>query len=144
MLHKKGEIMKKFYFIAVLTLTCAFGLGISARAQDADGVVVEVPFEFVAGGKTLPAGAYTVSRVFPESQPGLVIQSYDNSAFLLPIIFDGTGAKQATLAFNHVEDKYFLSKVETPIGTYTIGMPRAMTKVAQTKDRVTLSSSGTN
>jgi hypothetical protein len=48
--------MKTSYFTAVLTLTCLLGLGISARAQDTEGVRVNVPFEFVAGGATLPAG----------------------------------------------------------------------------------------
>jgi len=38
--------MKKSYLTAVLTLTCLLGLGISARAQDAEGVRVNVPFEF--------------------------------------------------------------------------------------------------
>ena len=50
--------MKTSYVIAVLTLMCLLGVGISARAQDTDGVRVKVPFEFIAGGATLPAGTY--------------------------------------------------------------------------------------
>jgi len=57
--------MKKAYLIAVLSLTALFGLGVSASAQDSDSVVVKVPFEFVAGGATLPAGEYRVSLVNP-------------------------------------------------------------------------------
>jgi hypothetical protein len=136
--------MKKSYSTVVLTLTCLLGLGLSARAQDTSRVVATVPFEFVAGGETLPAGTYTVSRVAPGSRPGLVIRSYDNGAFLLPIVFDDASVDQAKLGFVYVGDKYFLSKVETPAGVYTIGTPRAMTKVAQLKDQGTLSSSGTN
>ena len=54
--------MKTSHFTVVLAMTCLLGLGISAHAQDASGVIVKVPFEFVAGGKTLPAGAgvYTI------------------------------------------------------------------------------------
>jgi hypothetical protein len=59
--------MKKSYLTAVLTLTCLLGLGISARAQDTEEVRVNVPFEFVAGGATLPAGTYTAGRVSPGS-----------------------------------------------------------------------------
>jgi hypothetical protein len=136
--------MKKLYLNVVLTLTCLLGLGLGARAQDASRVVVTVPFEFVAGGETLPAGTYTVSRVSPEAKPGLVIRSYDKSAFLLAMAFDGVSADQAKLGFEHVGDKYFLSKIETPAGIYTIGTPRAMIKVAQRKDQGTLSSSGTH
>jgi hypothetical protein len=135
--------MKKSYFIVVLALTCVLGLGGSSRAQDADRIVVHVPFDFVAGGETLSAGTYSVSRV-SESQPSLFIRSDDKVAFLLPIVFDGAAAEQAKLGFQHVGDKYFLSKVETPAGIYSIGAPRVMTKVAQTRDQGTMSSSGTN
>ena len=48
--------MKKSYLTAVLTLTCMLGLGISARAQDTEGVRVNVPFEFVAGGSDPACG----------------------------------------------------------------------------------------
>ena len=55
--------MKKSYLTVVLTLTCLFGLGISARAQDASRVVATVPFDFVAGGETFPAGTLVVNIV---------------------------------------------------------------------------------
>jgi hypothetical protein len=136
--------MKKSYLTVVLSLTCLLGLGQSARAQEAGKIVVNVPFEFVAGGTTLPAGTYSVTRVAPEVHPGLVIRSHDNSVFLLPIVFEGVMADHAQLGFEHVGDKYFLSTVETPAGVYTIGTPRAMTKLAEMKDRGAGSSSGTN
>ncbi len=75
--------MKTSYFAVVLTMTCLLGLGMSARAQDASGVVVKVPFEFVAGGKTLPAGTYSVGRLSPGIHPSLIIDSKDNGAFAL-------------------------------------------------------------
>ncbi len=136
--------MKKSYFAIVLTLTCLLGLGISARAQDVDKVAVNVPFEFVAGGVTLPAGKYSVSHVSPKVRPALVIRSYDNSVFLLPVVFDGASSDNAELGFEHVGDKYFLSKVETPAGVNAIRAPRAMTQVAQMKDHDTGSPSDAN
>jgi hypothetical protein len=68
--------MKVSYFTAVLTLTWLLGLGISARAQDTEGVRVNVPFEFVAGGTTLPAGTYTVGRVSLDEHSVIAISSY--------------------------------------------------------------------
>lgn len=136
--------MKKAYLTVVLTLTCLLGLGISARAQAASGVVVTVPFEFVAGGKTLPAGTYSVGRVSAAVHPGLIIRSNDNGALVLPTVFEGTPGEQSKLGFEHVGDKYFLSKVETRAGIYTFAIPRAMTRVAKVKDGGTLSSSGAN
>jgi hypothetical protein len=128
----------------VLTMTCLLGLGISAHAQDASGVVVKVPFEFVAGGKTLPAGTYSVGRLSPGIHPSLIIDSKDNGAFalVLPVVADGESVGHTELSFEHVGDKYFLSKVETPAVIYTILTPRAMTKLAQMNDHGATSSSG--
>ena len=125
--------MKKSYFTAVIMLTCLFGAGISARAQGSDTVVVSVPFEFVAGGATLPAGKYRVSRVNPGVSQELGI-SGDNkaNAFLLPLAFDDRSANQPTLSFAHVGGKYFLSKIKTLNGVYTVATPREMIMLGQT------------
>jgi hypothetical protein len=134
----------KTYFAVVLTMTCLLGLGISASAQDASGVVVKVPFEFVAGGKTLPAGTYSVGRLSPGIHPSLIIDSKDNGAFalVLPIVPDGDSAGRTELSFERVGGKYFLSKVATPAGVYTLLTQRAMTRLAQMNDHGVTSSSG--
>jgi hypothetical protein len=119
-------------------------LGKGAYAQEESKIVVNVPFEFVAAGETLPAGKYNVSRISPDSKPGLVISTFGKSAFVLPVAFDGIPADQAKLDFEHVGDKYFLSAIKTPAGIYTIATPRPMTKVAEVKDHTAMSSSGTH
>jgi len=135
--------MKKSYWNIILTLTGVLGLGISARAQDAGRVTVTVPFEFVvAGSKTMPAGTYSIGRVSPDSRSGLIIRSYDSSVLLLPIAVHEASAEQAKLSFEHVGGKYFLSEVETPAAVYSIETPRAITKLAQSKDHETVSFSG--
>lgn len=136
--------MKKLFSAIVLTLTCLLGLGISARAQDVHKVVVNVPFEFVAGGQTLPEGTYGISRVSDQAYEALLIRSNDNRAFLLPMFFDGVSTDHAELRFEHVGNKYFLSKIETPAGVYAVRTPRAMTQVAQMKDHGAVFSSGAN
>jgi hypothetical protein len=119
--------MKKSYVTAVLMLMCLLGVGVSARAQDADAVVVSVPFEFVAGSVTLPAGNYRVSRVSPNVNRGLAISSYNTgSAFLLPVAFDDGPSDQPTFSFEHVGGKYFLSRIKTPSGVYTMPASREM------------------
>jgi hypothetical protein len=122
--------MKKSYCTAVLMLTCLLGVGVSARAQDADAVVVSVPFEFVAGGATLPAGEYRISRINPGVNRELAISGYNKgTAFLLPLTFDEVAAAndQPTLSFDHVGGKYFLSEIKTLSGLYT--MPASREKV---------------
>jgi hypothetical protein len=119
--------MNKSYVTAVFMLTCLLGVGVSARAQDADAVVVSVPFEFVAGGATLPAGEYRVSRVNPGATRDLAIRGYNKgNAFLLPLAFDDGPANQPALSFEHVGGKYFLSKIKTLDGVYTMPTSREM------------------
>ena|ERR1700733_12382 len=139
--------MKKSYLTAVLMLTCLLGVGVSARAQNADAVVVNVPFEFVAGGATLPAGEYRVSRVNPGVNRELAISGYNKgSAFLLPLALDesAAAANQPTVSFEHVGDKYFLTKIKTLGGVYTMPASREMVMLgkANTPGPSTSSASG--
>jgi hypothetical protein len=119
--------MKKSYLTAVLMFTCLLGVGVSAHAQDADAVVASVPFEFVAGGATLPAGEYRVSRVNPGVNRELAIQGYNKgNAFVLPLAFDGGPSDGPTLSFEHVGGKYFLSRIKTLSGVYTMPASREL------------------
>jgi hypothetical protein len=121
--------MKRSYLTAVLMLTCLLGVGVSARAQDTDAVVVSVPFEFVAGGATLPAGEYRINRASPGVNRELAIRGYDKGgAFLFPLAFDGVTVadNEPTLSFEHVGGKYFLSKIKTLSGIYTMPASREM------------------
>jgi hypothetical protein len=137
--------MKTSYLVAALTLTCLLGVGISANAQDPEGVRVNIPFEFVAGGTTLPAGTYSIGRLsIFDSHSGIAIGGYGNSAFVLPITVDGTSVEQPKVGFEHVGDKYFLSEADTPGGVYTFAVPQAMVMLAQKKDHSTVSSSDGN
>jgi hypothetical protein len=139
--------MKRSYFAALLTLACVLGIGMKAHAQDVDKVVVTVPFEFVAGGTTLPAGEYTISRVYPGLNRELVISSYHKkSALLVPLMFeDGSDADgQPTLRFEHINGRYFLSAVRTPGGVYSMTMPRKMTVLARTNNQSAMPPTGNN
>jgi hypothetical protein len=128
--------MKKQYLAVLFTLVCILGLGLGARAQEQDTVVTTVPFDFVAGGQVLPAGTYRVSRV--DSTSGsreLEISSYEAraSVFVIPTVFDDVQSDNAQLNFEHLGGAYFLSAIETPIGTYAINIPPAAIKLAQTQ-----------
>jgi hypothetical protein len=137
--------MNKLYVLALLTLTSLCGLVVKAHAQDPEGVVVKVPFEFVAGEKTMPAGTYSIGRLSSvDPHLGLIIRNYDNSVLVLTTLVDADSAQQPALSFEHVEGKYFLSKVETPGGIYAIPVPRAISALAQVKDHSSVSASGSH
>jgi hypothetical protein len=125
----KETVMKKSYLAAVLILMCLLGTGIGAHAQDMDAVVVNVPFEFLAGSATLPAGDYKVSRLNPAVNRELAISGYNKgTAFLLPLAFDDVAAAngQPTLSFEHIGGKYFLTGIKTLSGVYTMPASREM------------------
>ena len=135
-MFQQGEIMKKQYLTVLFTLICVLGLGLGARAQEEDTVVTKVPFDFVAGGKVLPAGTYRVSRVAPASgSRELEMRSYETraSVFVIPTVFDDVRSDKAQLHFEHLGDTYFLSAIETPIGTYSVDIPPSAIKLAQTQ-----------
>jgi hypothetical protein len=137
--------MKKSYLTIALTLTTAlFGTGINALAQDSDRVSVRVPFEFVAGTKTLPAGTYTIDRSAPEVNSGLIIRSYDNGGLLLPISVDSVHGGPPRLSFEYVGGKYFLSKVETPDRVYNIGASPEMITLGEMRKNGSIPSAGGN
>jgi hypothetical protein len=136
--------MKKSYLAVVLTLTCVLGVVATAHAHDSRGIVVNVPFEFVAGARMLPAGTYSVERISPDSDSALVIRGYDNSVLLLPVAFDAVSGEPANVRFEQVGNKHFLKKVETPTGAYTIAISRRMANSVMVNSDGTLSPSGAN
>src|SRR6266566_4045585 len=115
----KGEFVQKHSVVAI-SLLCLCGMVIAAQAQDEGAVVVTVPFEFIAGSTTLPAGTYTVTRNSADTNSLLVISDHSHGLFLLPAAFDDTPADDVRLSFEPVGDTYLLKEVKTQIGTYTI------------------------
>ena len=137
--------MKKRYLTVLFTLICVLGLGLGARAQNEDTVVAKVPYDFVVGGHVLPAGEYRVRRVDATGHRELEISSYETraSSFLIPTFFDDVQTGHVQLSFEHVGNRYFLSAVETPIGTYDIAVPPSAIKLALMEQQGA-SSSGSN
>ena len=136
--------MKKSYLTAVCMLTCLLGVGVSARAQSTDAVIVSVPFEFVAGSATLPAGEYKIDRANSGVTRELAIRGYDKGGvFLSPAAFDEGANDMPTLSFEHVGGKYFLSKIKTPGGVYTMAASREMIMLGRMSTPSGLTSSGT-
>jgi len=72
--------VKKYSLIAALMFSVA-GLLVPARAQEAK-VIVTVPFEFMVGTETLPAGTYTVSKTSGGEFSALFLASQQQKAYL--------------------------------------------------------------
>ena len=113
--------MKKMKYLIALFLTLA-GLGSTfARAQDT--AVSTVPFDFIIGNKTFPAGKYSIARAPNDTFGGtLLIRSEDGktSAFFLPTTEESAQSDEARLVFRHEGDKYFLAEIVGAEEVYTV------------------------
>lgn len=138
--------MNKYSAVAI-SLLCLCGMVVAAQAQDEGAIVVTVPFEFVAGSTTLPAGTYTVTRNSADTNSPLLISNRSRGAFLRPAAFDSAPVDNARLSFEHLGDAYVLSQVKTPIGAYTIatgGTIANLTKIAKVKTHDSMKSGMTS
>jgi len=137
------------YARIIVAITLLVGLGVAAKAETRDDIVVTVPFEFVVGGKTLPAGTYKVSHLSLDKFSTLLLTSRDNgtSAFMLPFESESASADKPSVSFQQVGDQHFLSTIQTTWDVYHIPESDSaiMEAAAKSRDNVSvLGSSGGN
>jgi|GEM_PF-1799485 len=135
--------MNKSCFALALAVMCILGFSTRSHAQKADALIVTVPFDFVVSAKTMPAGTYTVQSLFDDAHSGVVFRGGAATAVVLPTAIEGTLSGES-LTFERVDGKYFLRKIDTPAGVYSIAMPHMRMVVARTHDQTTVPASGTN
>ncbi len=121
--------MKKHYLRIVLAAVGLAVLSAGARAQVGNQVAVNLPHDFVASGKTFPAGRYIVSRISEHASTGVELSSYDNRAtvLLLPTAVDTNPISTPGFRLDRVGDTYYLTKIETREYVYTFSVPRTAT-----------------
>jgi hypothetical protein len=137
--------MKKQYLTVLLALICLFGLGAGAQAQEEGRVVAKIPYEFVAGGKALPAGTYAITRVsLDRDRPWEIRNTVTprDSVLLQPLSSDGA-VDHAGLRLERVGDTYYLSRVATSAGVFTLPVPKAASTVAG-RQHLAMSAAGAN
>jgi hypothetical protein len=142
-------MMKKLYLRIVVALVGFAGLGITAKAQVPDQMVMTVPFAFVVSGKTLPAGTYRVNRLSDDRWQVLVISSYENNAIatVLPTEVESAPANKPQVTFETAGNEHFLTRIETADNVFTIPVSRAALLLASGKshtDAAPGSSAGAN
>jgi hypothetical protein len=119
----KGEIMKKH---CVRIMSAFFGLAalaITAKGQATDQLVVNIPYEFVVAGKTLPAGTYRVNRMGVNDEKALTMISFESHAAVFVLsseIASTSGAEQPGVSFQQVGEQHLLSKIQTAEHVFTI------------------------
>ena len=127
--------MRKQYLRILVALVAFAGFAVSVKAQAIDQIVVTIPFEFVAAGKTLPAGTYRVNRLSTDGLGELVLSNFENraSAIVLPTEVESAPSDKAQVSFETAGDEHFLSKIKTADHVYNIQVPRAAILLASGK-----------
>jgi hypothetical protein len=137
--------MKKYTRI-IVALTFLLGLGVGANAQTQPVANVTLPFKFVVGKTTLPAGKYIVKCISAQPFDVLMITSYDKgtSVFVNPIEMENASAYNPNLSFRMVGEQHYLSRIQTADYVYNFHLPRSATMAAAVKphDTVSVSVSG--
>ena len=110
------SVAKRSMLVGVVCLAGASG---TASAGVTDVLEVKIPFAFVVGAQTLPAGEYRIQR--DDYVPGaLMIRSEHGAASAILNTRPARGAAPSTdqpaLEFKHVENQYQLSNIWMPGG----------------------------
>ena len=132
--------MKKqaYSVIAMFVLVGTMAVAAKAQTSGRTQLIANIPFEFIVGDKTLPAGEYTIVRVNPASNPAVLqLRSKDGSAgalvTMMPVI--AKASDRAHLVFHCYGNQHFLS--QSWIDGENIGLqapkPRAERQLASIK-----------
>jgi hypothetical protein len=138
--------MKNF---CIRILSAVFGLAalaITAKGQAVDHLVVNIPYEFVVAGKTLPAGTYRVSRINDKDERQLIISSFENREAVMVISNEVSPihTESPSLSFEQAGGEYFLSKIATAEHVFTIPVSKraVLEAIAKTHGDPSVAASG--
>ena len=109
---KKQILWMPLILIAMLATTA-----VSTRAQAAYGARADVPFDFIVGDKTIPAGRISADGVSDAVLGSLVITNKAQGKLAVRTGRRMLGAErtnQCKLVFNKYGDRYFLAEIWIP------------------------------
>ena len=125
---------RSYFFLAAVALLFA-GLG-GAQAQTA---TAKIPFDFVASGRTLPAGTYTLHRALPNNDQTLAIfdgRGHGVVAGASNLDWQQTGDK---LVFRKYGEQYFLADIYSASGRLHFNPSRSESKLERSAEVQTVS-----
>jgi hypothetical protein len=111
----KKQALRTFTMLSLVLMLTA----VSVCAQSERSGVLNIPFNFIVGGKTLPAGEYTVEPNRRDYDKVWLVQSRDGrtSALFTTMPVRASETQEKTkFVFHKYDDQYFLSQIWTPGG----------------------------
>ena len=124
--------MKRRFMHVLVAIIGIAALGVTAKAQTVDFVVVTVPFQFVVDGQTLPAGTYRVKRLSDDKWQGLLMSSFENRVSVVVHPNEVESAHSDTSKLTFTGDQHFLSQVKTGDNIFNIQVSRQAALLAST------------
>ena len=114
--------MKRNYF---RMLVVSFGAAVLAAAAygDSDRLVVDIPYDFVVHGTTLPAGKYNVRRNSDSEVNSLSISSVENTGHAvvtLSTVAEYNRGSQTGVTLVRTGDQNILTKIRTAEHVFNI------------------------
>jgi len=110
-MKEEVPMKKRLFVIAALLMFASIAATQVVRANEP--MLVNIPFAFVAGNATLPAGEYRVEKLDGNSAVVLIRSSDANAAAV--VLSNAAQAKetptQSKLIFKRYDNRYFLSQV---------------------------------
>ncbi len=108
----KTQFISRLLILVLLTAGCA--LRANAQALEEGTIEADVPFAFIVGEKTFPAGKYTLKRA-DDTNPGVLEIRNDKgrgaSFFEAETAQANEYPRQTNLVFEKIGDQYFLSEI---------------------------------
>lgn len=121
----KRGILKSFTML-MLTLALA---AVTAQAQSANEMKADIPFRFVIGNQTLPAGEYIIRYVNQDSgKTALLFKSRDGRTNRIVNMMPAQKSEpleKTSLVFNQYGENCFLSEVWTSGSSYGLALPKS-------------------
>ncbi|MBK7598900.1 MAG: hypothetical protein IPJ07_10400 [Acidobacteria bacterium] len=106
--------MKKQTLMLVAMIAMVISSMVVSNAAVAPNLMADIPFDFIAENRTMPAGRYTISET---STRGVIeVSSFDKNTRALVHVSMERGSKRieaSHLEFRRYGDRYFLSTVKT-------------------------------
>jgi hypothetical protein len=119
--------MKRNYFRVFVVSLFVASFGVAAQAGEPDQLLVNIPYDFVVSGKTLPAGAYHVSRFGDGDLHELAIRSVEtgSTVFTLSSEVKSVSSNQPKVTLEGSGQQHFLSKIQTADHIFTIPVSKS-------------------
>jgi hypothetical protein len=114
--------MKKHFMRIATAVMGLAAFAVGAKAQGSDQLIVNVPYEFVVSGNTLPSGTYRLSRLSGSNLNELILSNLDNAAgaFVLSTEWEQASADKPGFIFQEIGGQHFLSKIATADHVFTV------------------------